>query len=307
MRFTCGIVLTVLALLTGCGRRGADSAPSRGLPTIIPAATPLPPLPSVPAAGSTENPIVLMLVVRDVPSATPQAASLAASLSADLDLAVDVQLTDSYPEARLALCERSASMISVDAFSSLAATETGCGQVIYVLEKNGEISTHGQFIARDVFLPQSYRGVFCRPGDDSLNGWVIPALALQSRGVDAFTDFFGITDAGSDEEVVRKIDAGECGLGATTVGAEQNVRGLRFPERLRVLEELAPVPNDVLIKSNYSDPNVGTLIENAVASHSDEIAALLGGDHLQRVDPNLFVPLSSLFSAARIDPEFLSH
>jgi hypothetical protein len=248
-----------------------------------------------------------MLVVMDVPSEMPQAVSLAASLSADLGLVVDVQLTDSYPEARSALCDRSAAVISVDAFSSLAATESGCGQVIYVLEQNGAISTRGQFIARDVFLPQSYRGVFCRPGDDSLNGWVIPALALQSRGVDAFADFFSITDAGSDEEVVRKIDAGECGLGATTVGAEQNVRGLRFPERLRILEELAPVPYDVLIKSNYSDPSVGALIENAVASHSDEIAALLGGDHLQRADPNLFVPLSSLFSDARIDPEFLSH
>lgn len=296
----------MMALLAGCGGRSIDPGPSRGLPTSIPAATPLPPLPTIPPIGSTGNPIFVVLVVPDVVSAMPQASSLADILSADIDLAVDVQVVSNYAEARSALCDRSASVVSLDSFSSLAATGAGCGEVAFVLEKDGQTTSHGQFIARDVFLPQSYRGVFCRPGEDSLNGWVIPTLTLQARGVEAFTDFFSITDAGSDEEVVRKIDAGECGLGATSAGAEQGVRGLRFPERLRILEELAPVPYDVILKSAYDDPRVSSLIDSALASHTDEIAHLLGGDHLQPADPGLFIPLSTLFSDARIDPVLLS-
>jgi hypothetical protein len=63
----------------------------------------------------------------------------------------------------------------------------------------------------------------------------------------------------------------------------------------------------MIVKSSFVDSSLEGLIENAVASHTDEIAALMGGDHLQQPQADLFVPLSDLFTGARIDPELFSH
>ncbi len=299
-----GLALTV-ASLVGCGRERITPTPTRGLATLIAVPTPLPPLPTVAPLGSDENPLVVVFSVTDVATAEEAASALSTTFSTEAGLTIEVRITESYHEAQRALCDRQAGVVSLDAFSYLAVSQQGCGEARYVLDKGGVTATQGQFVARDVFLPQSYRGVFCRPDGSSLHGWVIPTLTLKARGVDTFTDLYDVVDAGSDEGVIRMIDSGTCGLGATTLGAQEEVRGLRFPDRLRVLEELPPVPNDAVVISSRLDDLTHALLEDLIANHTSEIAALLGGDGLVATDDSVYTPLRNLFASARVDPAAL--
>jgi ABC-type phosphate/phosphonate transport system substrate-binding protein len=280
-------------------------APTRTLPTSIPASTPLPPLPTVPAVGSEENPLVILIVVPDASAAQDAAQSLSSALSDEADLTFDVQLTDSYADAHRALCGRTAAGVTLDAFTYLAAHQEGCGSAEFILERDGQTQTQGQFLANDVFRPELYGGVFCRPDSASLNGWIIPTLTLRARGVDTFTDFFSIIDSGSDEDVVRKIHDGECSLGATSLGAELTVSGLDRPERLQVLEALEPVPNDVLVITDLVDPSIRERILEALSDFTAEQASMIGGDALLPVEDAVFNGLRGLFASAGVDPSAL--
>ncbi len=300
-----GGVVLALMLMAGC-RGDATPGPARAMPTSIPVPTPLPPLPTLPPPGSADNPLVILLVTPEAASLQDGAQALSSQLSDEAGLSLVLRLTDAYAEARRALCDRAVVAVSLDAFSYLAASRDGCGTAAYVLEREGAVATRGQFLARDAFLPQSYRGVFCRPDGQSLNGWVMPTLTLRARGVDTFTDMYSIVDAGSDEEVVRLIEAGQCGLGATTAGAHEEVRGLAFPERLLVLEELAPVPNEALVFSSALDEPMRALVQDLAAAHLDDLAALLGGEALRPVDDSAFSDLRDLLAGAGVDPSDLS-
>lgn len=301
-----GLLVGAWIVLAGCTRATGNVVPTRVLPTSIPAPTPLRPLPTVPAPGSDQNPYVFLFAIPNPEGAEAAAEALGDAMSSVSGLTVEVQVTDSYGDALTALCEHQSIGTSLDAFTYLAAASGGCGTVLSVLEHDGQTASRGQFLARDAFLPQSYRGVFCRPDGASLNGWIIPALTLRARGVNPTTDLFSIVDAGSEEEVVRMIDAGECGLGATTFGAEATVRGLQFPERIRVLEQLAPVPNDVLVISSLVDQDTRETLTDLLTGQSSELAAMMGGSALQPATDALFSDLRALFADAGVDPVALS-
>lgn len=304
--FPIGLLIVAVIVLAGCSRGTGNVLPTRVPPTSIPAPTPLRPLPTVPVPGSDANPFVLLFAVPDPESVQSEAEALSDALRSLSGMTIEVHVTGSYGEALTALCEQRSVATSLDAFTYLAASSAGCGSVRYVLERDGQTASRGQFLARDAFLPQSYRGVFCRPDGSSLNGWVIPALTLKARGVNPTTDLFSIVDSGSEEEVVRMIDAGECGLGATTLGAEASVRGLQFPERIRVLEQLAPVPNDVIVISSLVDQNTREMLANLLAEQTEELASMMGGSALQPATDDLFADLRALFAEAGVDPVALS-
>gem|GEM_PF-2562558 len=294
--------LALLILLAGCGRGNINAAPTRTLPTSIPAPTPLAPLPTVPPMGSQQNPILLTIVVPNTSAVGDSAQALSQAMSSEAGLTVEIRLVEAYHDSYKALCDRAATLATLDAFSYLGESEQKCGEAAYVLQQNGSTQTQGQFLARDVFLPQSYRGVFCRPDGESLNGWIIPTLTLRGRGVDPFTDLYSIIDAGSDEEVVRMIDAGACTLGATSVGAEQQVNGLEHPERLHVLEQLTPVPNDVVVLSLLVDQSFLPRISDLIADHTEELANLMGGEALVPITDDQFTDLRTLLSKAGVNP-----
>lgn len=294
----------LMMVLAGCGGQTGPAAPTRPVPTDIPEPTPLPPLPTVPALGSELNPLVVLLAPGEGGDASG-VESLGTAFTTDAGLYVEVRTAESYGDAYRALCEQRAAVVTLDAFTYLAASREGCGTARYVVERDGATATQGQFVARDVFQPQSYRGVFCRPDGESLHGWVIPTLTLRSRGVDPFTDLFDIVDAGSDEDVIRMIDAGECGLGATTLGAQNGVGDLQFPQRLRVLEELIPISNDVVVISSHLDEVITAIMEDSVSAQTDEIAAIMGGERLIPTDDAAFTDLRNLFANAGVDPTSL--
>lgn len=252
--------------------------------------------------GSAQNPILLTIFVKDAASVTDEAQSLSQVLTSEASLIVKIQPVEAYHDSYKALCDRAATLVTLDAFSYLSQSEQQCGDAAYVLQRNGSTQTQGQFLARDVFLPQSYRGVFCRPDAASLSGWIVPTLTLRGRGVDTFTDLYSIIDAGSDEEVVRMIDAGTCTLGATSVDAEKLVNGLDHPERLHVLEQLTPVQNDIVVLSLLVDQSIRPRIGDLIADHTEELAKLMGGEALVPISDDQFADLRTLLSKAGVSP-----
>jgi ABC-type phosphate/phosphonate transport system substrate-binding protein len=247
---------------------------------------------------------VVVIFVSPDASGTEGTDDLSLAFTTDTGLYVDIQVTDSYAEALDALCDRRAAAVSLDAFSYLIASRDECGTAVQVVRQNGATATQGQLIATDVFRPEFFVGAFCRPDSQSLHGWVVPVLTLEARGMDPYTAML-VIDAGSEEEVIRRIDNGQCRMGATTLGAEANVSGLLNPQRLRMLEALTPVSNDVVVLSSQMDPSVQALLSDTVDAHSAEIAAVLGGDDLERTEDDAFNELRTLFSNAQVDPDAL--
>src|SRR5688572_2289452 len=81
------LVLIVL-ILVGCGRTPDTVDPTRTLPTSVPPATPLPPLPTVAPLGSGENPVQVILVVADEEAAQDDATDLEEEFREDADLVI---------------------------------------------------------------------------------------------------------------------------------------------------------------------------------------------------------------------------
>ncbi len=259
--------------------------------------TPLPPLPTLPHPGSEGNPLRWVLVS---PQAEGDAAALEESLLSETALNVEITLSDRYADAYRALCDGTAALVSLDAFSYLAAAAQGCGELLLQVERDGSTSAQGQLVAaaeRIFSLPNFRDRVFCRADASSVSGWIVPMLALQAEGVDPFTDLQDVVDAGSDEEVLRLIVEGRCDVGATMLGAEAL---LDDPRAVDVIAELPPVPTDVLVLAPPLDADTRAVLVDWLRQHGDEVAVLLGADALRQADDVAFDPLRTLLNEAGV-------
>jgi len=269
-------------------------------------ATPLPPLPTLPRPGSADNPLRWVLV-QPAPPDEASSAALAERLTAEAALNIEIVLSDRYADAYRALCDGMAAVVSLDAFSYLAAAAQGCGELLFQSEQDGHISTQGQVVAaadRIFSLPNIRDRVFCRPDALSISGWIVPMLALRAEGVDPFTDLQDVVDAGSDEEVLRLIVEGRCDVGATTLGAQAL---LDDPQAVDVIAELPPVPSDVLVLSSRLDADTRAVLIDLLRQHRSEVAALLGADALREADIAAFGALQALLDEAGIEVAALAH
>ncbi|GAB4476584.1 MAG: hypothetical protein Kow00124_18880 [Anaerolineae bacterium] len=301
IRWEPAALLLILILLAACGGgRTSIARPTAIVSTPVPTRTPLPPPPTVPPPGSVERPLVLLFGMAQ-PAAEDDAAALSAALSEAFDLTFEVRVTDSYREVRDALCRKQVVLASLDAFSYLVASADGCADLRYVLEINGATSTQGQLVARDEFDPRFFRGDFCRTGAYDLTTWVMPRLYLLSGGVDPVTSFNGIIDVADDEAVIQAVLDLECGLGATTLGAEADLSDLPNIDRLQVLHILPPVPNDVVVVPGGLDDSTQALLGDLLREHRDDLADLLGADDLVTVDEGAFEELRTLLDQAGVD------
>lgn len=293
------VLLAVLLALTACGEGEETPVAAGPTATLAPTATALPPLPTLPVPGTEGNPLRVLLPVPGSQSDTDDA--LSARFTDATGLVVDVMVTGSYDEAREALCAGQASVVALDAFSTLAAIANECGEPRYLLQIDGETGVQGQFVARDVFAPRFYQGVFCRPSSDSIEGWIIPRLVLLSQGVDPSITFQEVIDTGTDEAVIQSVLVRDCGLGTTTAGAEVGLEDLPNYQFLQVLQTLPVVPNTALVmSSNLTDLQRAAFLD-AVDSRVEDIADLLGGDDLVDGGIGDFAELQELFSNAGVD------
>jgi ABC-type phosphate/phosphonate transport system substrate-binding protein len=307
-----GLLLVVLLGSVACGGRTDETpVPTSIPPTSTPAPTPLPPLPTVAPLGSQDNPLVMLFVTPDPEEVLTAAGVLSDRLSSG-DVVVDVQLTQSYAEAYHAICDGSAQVVSLNAFATLAAQEAGCGEALYVLEVDEETATQGQMITavgRNVFTVEGFRGqIFCRPSANSVEGWIIPGLTMQTRGLDPLADLAGVVDSGSDEDVVNMIYSRECNVGATTLGAHEDIPNPNPTRsgRILVIEELVPVPHDAVLLTTSVGDSVRALLLDLLHQSEDDIAGLLGADALAGVDEETFAALADLFDDAGVSAAAMS-
>lgn len=297
-----GLVLLLIAVvvLTACGRSALTDTSTLSAPTpaaIVPSSTSTPAL-----AGSAENPLSLLLVSQDPPSG----ASLAQALSEAGEVSITLNFAESYAEALDALCTDQADVVSLNAFGYLVAQERGCGEATYILEQNGDITTQGQVLVNVLQGGLSLEGTrgqaFCRESRSSLSGWVIPSITLRTRGLDPFSDLGEVIDAGDDETVVHMLYAGECAFAATALDAEEAIDDLEYPGRIALVEELTPVPNDVLVVSARLDEQSRAITLDLLRQHRGVLAEALGADGLLQVPEGAFFDLEALLGEAGVDP-----
>lgn len=251
--------------------------------------------------------IAQFLLVAEEPSRFDD---LVEGLNEDEELTVTLEFTNSYAEALFALCAGQAQVVSLDAFSYLAARARGCGEALYVLEIEDETVTQGQILAdawTGVYALEGARGrTFCRTDALSIEGWVIPSITMRARGIDPFSDLTDVTDAEDDEAVVRLIHEGECAVGATVLGAEDEVDDLENPGRVVFIEELTPVPNDVIVISAQLNGETQALLSDILRQQRPELAEALGAESLSGITVETFDNLETLLSDAGVDPIAIS-
>jgi ABC-type phosphate/phosphonate transport system substrate-binding protein len=237
------------------------------------------------------------------PAAADDARTLAERLADATDLQVEAEITDSYADVLAALCEGTAFVGSLDAFAALSASQQGCAEPLYLVERDGETATGGWLIANADAKVNSVEGfagkVFCRP-DAAAPGWIVAGLTLRAHGVDPIAQLEAVRDAGNDEDVLRMVHDGECQVGATRLGQEAAGR-LAEPERIVFVEALAPVPNEAIVISNRLAPDTRRAVDGVLDGQRDLLSAIIGADGLERASENDFAGLRALFDQAGVD------
>lgn len=229
------------------------------------------------------------------------ASALADELSAQADLSISLSLTDSNPEAYEALCDGQAVVASLDAFSTIAAQNQGCGVPSYVVEIDGEVETQTQIVAeagKIYTIPNIYQRSFCRTDAASASGWIVPMLALKANSVDPFSGLGTVVDVKDDEAVLEAILDKECEVGVTGIGAEQ---AFGDEGTFDILTELPPVPNTSVVVSAQLDGPRDALMSDLLRKNLDEIAVLLGADELIDAEIVDYNSLNELLDLAGLD------
>lgn len=302
----CGLACVVL-LTAGCrGEVPALLATAIPLPTATPGPTAIPARPTDPPPGSVANPLNLYLVVSGNPSRyDEQAATIGEALGDATSLAVEVEITDDYALVLDGLCSGDVHMGTLDAFGYLAASQQGCVTPALVAERDGQTAVQGQLIANSESLitnVESFRGRrFCRPDADSAYGWIVPGVTLRARGIDPLNELNAVVDAGSDDEVVRLVHDRECDVGATLLGAEEEVDDLEEPQQVTFVEVMAPIPNEVIVFGSAVNEDVQAASLEAFGDAEDALLEVLSADALETARDRDYNELRDLFLTAGVD------
>ena len=299
IRLSIGLLL---ALVIGIGCRDANSTPAS--PPVESALAPPPTVTVAPSLPELPEPIgadslLLIFVAPRVEAMEVQ--PLIDSLTDKANMPIEIRLSARYAEAYEALCNGTAALATLDAFGYLAASEAGCGETLYQLEKDGERAAQTQLVAeanRIFSITNFYNRTFCRVGPPSAAGWIVPAMALRAAGIDPFADLKGVVEAGDDRAVLEMILARQCDAGATALGAEA---ALEDPAAIDVIEVLPPVPYDVLVVSTRLENGARAALEDFLRLNRDQVAAVHGAGALRDPDDELFNPLRLLAEAAGVD------
>ena len=193
-------------------------------------------------------------------------------------------------------------MATLDAFSYLAASQAGCGSLLYTTIIDGEQSTRGQMLTiagKQIYSVVGFKGFrFCRASALSISGWIVPSLTLRANGLNPLTDLYSVTDVKTDEDVIKALLDYRCDVGATKLGAEVGIPG---SNRIKVIEELPPVPNVSYALSLKLDVATQALLLDTFRDYEDELAELVGADEVIQDDETEYADLRQLVTDAKLD------
>jgi ABC-type phosphate/phosphonate transport system substrate-binding protein len=249
----------------------------------------------------------MVFVVGDAEAAAIDGERLADSFMEEEDLVIEVRLTEDYAEALDSLCGGEATVASLNSFGYIYASDLGCAELFFVEEQNGKTAEQGQIVVsvtRGIFGVIALRAQdFCRVDSASMLSWIVPSLRMRVDNIDPLNDLTSVVDAGSDAEVFRLVLNNTCDVGATSFGAELDYPEIPNIDRIRVIEELPPVPNDVIAFSPLTPPELRPVIRDLLRSFDDDLADIVEADGLVEEEDALFVGLRDLVQQSRIDLE----
>lgn len=271
----------------------------------------------LPELGTQDNPVILALVASDDTN-TLLASSTAITdrLSEITSLAIKPSVFTSYAASIEAMCDGEAQAAVLNNFAYVAASNLDCADAVLVGVQYGLPTYAGQIITRvgsGITSIEDLAGKsFCRPGEFSTSGWIVPSITMQAAGLFPDLDLSEIRNLADHEDVIRSVYSGECDAGATYVDARGSVKE-EFPDvydMVVVIQESAPIPNDALsFHPDTPDEIVNAIVDALLVMVADE-----GGDaelfasndfygwlDLKEIDDTFYDPFRLELRSANVD------
>jgi phosphonate transport system substrate-binding protein len=197
------------------------------------------------------------------------AEAVAKQVEAKTGIVIKPMVAQGYAGAIDAMCNGEAHVAAFTSFCYLLARNRGCAEVALVASRFGSTYYSSQVVAGAdtgiMSLADLAGATFCRPDPNSASGWLIPGIAMRAEGLDPNRDLGEIVNTEGHDGVVQAIYTGECEAGATWVDARALVEN-ELPdvrERVVVIAESAPIPNDTL---NFAPSLTASQRENLTAA-----------------------------------------
>lgn len=210
-----------------------------------------------------------------------------------------------------------AHMASLATFAYIVAAGRDAADVALVSERFGSPSYNGQiFVRADSGLNSitDLQGkTFCRPDPLSTSGWIIPAVTLQSYGLNPETDLAEVVDAGGHEGAVLGVYNGDCDAGSSYVDARSGLEE-DYPdimEATKVIEVSVDIPNDGVqfhpsVPAEIRDQIVNVLL--TIHETEEGEAAIFEAYEWTKLvakDDGFYDPFRQILDAAGVDAESL--
>jgi phosphonate transport system substrate-binding protein len=224
-----------------------------------------------PELGTEENPIIWALV----PSGETQAIVAGADeivemLEEETGLYFEAVVATDYSGVIEALASDppAAHMAALNTFGAILAAERGVAEVALVAVRRGRAFYDGQIVAAAdsgiTSLEDLPGATFARPDPTSTSGWIVPQIVLAAAGVDPEADI-EVLDAGSHPAVISAVYSGSADAGASYIDARTAIQddNADVMEKVVVVEEFGPIPNDGIQFSTEMDPEMVETITQA--------------------------------------------
>jgi ABC-type phosphate/phosphonate transport system substrate-binding protein len=317
------ILYALLVVVAAACRRQTAPLQSTALPTLTPTprSTPLPALPTSIPAGTTENP--LRMVLRPdgaLDTVRSGVGDVEEAIRETSGLVVKIEVVERYAEALSALCDSSASnaaVVWVNGPAYMATRAQNCGTpALQVARGSGDdrqtgeagiiISTKGQNLTAIGTLKGR---TFCRLGNDDFYSWLAPALVMQANRLNPVNDLKSVKDYDTIPALVKAVAAGDCdGAGipqSALADFADEIGSAR--DRINTISTSIPFPYAILmfpievplgVRLTLTD----TLIELAEDSTSAvKLRVLLGQSALIRAQPDDFGELVAFMQSTGLD------
>ncbi len=266
--------------------------------------------------GTEENPIIWALV----PSGETQAIlagadELAAMLEEETGYVFEAIVAADYAGVIEALSSDppSAHMAALNTFGAILASERGVAEVGLIAVRRGDPFYGGQFVVAADSGIESVADLagktFARPDPNSTSGWVVPSIVMQANGVDPDTDLLEVVDAGGHSGVISAVYNGSADAGASFVDARGSISDDNpdVNDRVLVLEEYGPIPNDGIQYSTEMPAEMRAAITQAflnIADTEEGVAAMFSvyeWDEIIEQDDSFYDPFRQVLEAAGVD------
>ena len=268
-----------------------------------------------PELGSEENPIIWALV----PSGETQeivagADDLVAMLEEETGFFFESVVATDYSGVIEALASDppAAHMAALNTFGAILAAERGVAEVSLVAVRRGRAFYDGQIVAAAdsgiTSLADLEGRTFARPDPNSTSGWIVPQIVLAAAGVDPASDV-EVLDAGSHPAVISAVYSGSADAGASYIDARAAIQDDNpdVMDKVVVIEEFGPIPNDGIQFSTQMDPEMVETITQAfldIAATEEGAAAMdsvYSWNEVVRQGDDFYDPFRQILEASGFD------